>query len=133
MDDTGGVYVGGETSGALPGQSGLGGTDAYLRRYSSEGSEIWTHQIGTNDFDRAWGVSEDGGGGLYVTGSTGGVMPGQVAMGDLDAFVGKYDTDGDELWIRQFGTGGFDEAFSVTVDTSGTLYVVGATDGALPG
>ena len=133
LDDSGGVYVVGETGGALPGGSGLGGTDAYLRRYSSEGDEIWTLQIGTNDFDRAWGVSKDGGGSLYVAGSTGGVMPGQAAMGDLDAFVGKYDTDGNELWIRQFGTGGFDEAFSVTVDPGGFPYVVGTTDGVLPG
>lgn len=36
-------------------------------------------------------------------------------------------------WIDQFGTATFDEAKAITYDTQGNFYVVGFTNGSLPG
>ena len=47
-------------------------------------------------------------------------------------FVRKYDTDGKELWTRQFGSTSYDYGYGVAVDGSG-VYVAGYTTGALPG
>jgi hypothetical protein len=68
---------------------------------------------------------------VYVVGNASGALPGQTySGGSYDAFIRKYDLGGTELWTRQFGTSGFDNASGVAVDTTG-VYVVGQTDRAL--
>ena len=59
-------------------------------------------------------------------------MPGQTSEGSHDAFVSKYDSAGNEVWIRQFGTGDWDAALSLSTYSS-AVYVGGFTEGTLPG
>ena len=129
--DPTGVYVVGPTADALPGQSGAGSFDAFVRKYDAAGNELWTRQFGTSGFDEALGVSADSTG-IYVVGGTEGALPGRSGAGSFDAFVSKYDTAGNELWTRQFGTSGFDEALGVSADSTG-VYVAGTTDAVLEG
>jgi len=93
----------------------------------------WIRQFGTENWDSADGVSVDMAGNVYVVGWTEGTLPGQEKAGWRDAFVRKYDSNGNEIWTRQFGTKGWDYAYSVSVDVEGNVYVVGWTRGALPG
>ena len=127
----GGVYVAGNTQGALPGQVAAGGlSDAFVRKYDRAGSELWTRQFGTPGNDSVAGVAADAGG-VYVAGNTSGALPGQVAAGGQgDAYVRKYDWEGNELWTRQFGTPTVDAVSGVSVG-AGHVYVVGYTFGAL--
>jgi len=129
--DVTGVYVSGDVEGALPGQIHAGGVDAFIRAYAASGNELWTQQFGTLGRDVALHVSGDNSG-IYAVGTTAGVLPGQTPAGGPDAFVRKYDRSGNELWTRQFGAPGIDQAFGVTTDVSG-VYVAGRVDGALPG
>ena len=126
-----GVYVAGQTRGTLPGQTSSGGRDAFVRKYDSAGTEVWTRQFGTFAVDQASGVSVDSSG-VYVAGFTGGTLPGQSSAGFTDAFVRKYDLAGTEVWTRQFGSPSLDEARGVSVDSSG-VYVAGQTRSTLPG
>src|SRR5438552_2202935 len=41
LDDTGNVYVVGQTFGSLPGQTSAGGWDAFIRKYDRSGDEVW--------------------------------------------------------------------------------------------
>jgi len=125
IDGTGNVYVVGDIqAGALPGQTSLGDADAYLRKYDGHGNEIWTRQFGTQSEDHATGVRVDGAGNVYVVGLTRGAFPGHTGLVgiDYDAYIRKYDGDGNELWTRQFGTPrqsaaqGEDHASDVAVD-----------------
>jgi uncharacterized protein (TIGR03437 family) len=131
--DATGVYVVGWVpgGGVSPGQTSVGGWDAFISKYDLNGNELWTRQFGTTVDDIAYAVAA-GGGGVYVVGETGGTFPGQAQSFSTDAFVRKYDPNGNELWTRQFGTTGADFAFGVATDASG-VYVVGETDGTLPG
>jgi len=133
VDTNGNVVVAGYTSGALPGQTSAGSADAFVRKYSAGGTQLWTQQLGTSGSDLAYSVSTDASGNIFVAGQTSGALPGQTSAGSTDAFLRKYDAAGTELWTRQFGTSTFDGARSVSVDASGNLFVVGATDGTLPG
>ncbi len=140
--DPTGVYVAGNTGPsvmgvALPGQESAGGPDAFVRKYDADGNELWTRQFGTSGLDQALAIAVDVSG-VYVAGQAGpgagdvGVaFLGQVSAGNADAFVRKYDADGNELWTRQFGTAGFDQALGIDVDSTG-VYVVGLTTGAFP-
>jgi hypothetical protein len=132
VDADGNAYVVGVVYyGALPGQTSLRASDAFVRKYDSAGNEIWTRQFGTRNFDYALGISVDGSG-VYVAGYTFGTLPGQTSQGGEDAFVRKYDADGNEVWTRQFGSSESDVASAISVDASG-VYLTGWTNGALPG
>ena len=129
--DASGVYVVGRTDGSLPGQSAAGGSDAFIRKYDTSGSELWTRQFGTASNDEAFSVSVDASG-VYVAGETRGSLPGQSQAGGADAFIRKYDADGTELWTHQFGSSFNDQVSAVSAADSG-IFVAGRTRGALPG
>ena len=131
IDRAGNVYVVGTIDqGALPGQTSLGEVDAYVRKYDSHGNEIWTRQFGTQSQDHASGVRVDGAGNVVVVGFTRGAFPGETNLGNSDAYVRKYDGDGNELWTRQFGGEGMDMANGMAMDRTGNVYVVGFTLGS---
>jgi hypothetical protein len=123
--DASGVYVAGSASGALPGQTSAG---AFVRKYDADGNEIWTRQFGEGSIQ---GITVDVSG-VYVAGSTEGAFQGQTSMGLWDAFVRKYDVDGNEAWTRQLGTRESDHAYGIAVDVSGA-YLAGSTLGVFPG
>jgi uncharacterized protein (UPF0548 family) len=126
-----GAYVAGYTSGALPGQSNAGGIDAFVAKFDASGTLLWSRQFGSADSDHALAVSSDATG-VYVAGFTDGALPGQTSAGGIDAFLVKYDADGNLLWTRQFGTSATDHGYGVSADGSG-VYVTGSTDDTLPG
>ena len=93
----------------------------------------WVRQFGTTGLDEAKGAAVDAGGASYVVGETFGTLPGQTPAGTLDAFIRKYDPSGTELWTRQFGAWDRDIAWAVALGPGGEAYVVGQTEGTLPG
>lgn len=124
-DGLGNVYVGGVTRGTLSGQTSAGSFDSFVRKYDSEGNEIWTRQFGTSQPDNVLSVAVDGINRVYLAGLTEAALPGQTFAGATDAFVRVYDSDGNEVWTRQFGTSQGDSASGITVDTSYNAYTVG--------
>jgi hypothetical protein len=84
--DRKGLYVAGSASGALPDGELLGEWDGFARKYLPNGTHLWTRQIGTNDYDRVYGLSVEPTG-LYLTGTTHGAFEGFVNAGDRDVFV----------------------------------------------
>jgi Ca2+-binding RTX toxin-like protein len=117
--DSTGVYVVGTTNGLLDG-SHAGLSDAFVRKYSLDGSTVeWTRQFGTLGHDRASGIAVDSTG-VYVVGTIDETFEGENA----NAFVRKYSPDGLEEWIDQFRMSEADHAVSVAVDSTG-VYVVG--------
>jgi hypothetical protein len=89
----------------------------------------WIRQLGTTGHDRAAAIAVHASG-VYVAGGTEGTLPGQHSAGAVDAFVGRYDTNGVEVWMRQFGTAGVDEVLAIAVDDT-SIYVAGDTQGTL--
>lgn len=132
-DSVGSAYVVGQTEGILPGQPSAGGWDAFVRKYDPSGTELWTRQFGGGGADIASDVSVGPAGDIYVVGTTSSALPGQAAAGSFDAFIRRYNSAGDEVWTRQFGTSPGDNARRVAVDSVGRVLVVGSTEGALAG
>ncbi|MEF2279868.1 SBBP repeat-containing protein [Deinococcus sp. YIM 134068] len=133
VDAAGNSYVAGFTSWGLSGQTSQGGFDAFVRKYTANGTEVWTRQFGTTAREELKDVSLDAVGNVYVVGVTSGSLPGQTNLGGYDGFVRKYTANGTEVWTRQFGTGDFDVAWAVDVDAEGHVFVAGNTSGVLPG
>lgn len=135
VDTSGNSYVAGETSGDLAGTGNAGNKDVFISKYDNSGNPLWLRQIGTVYSDAANSIAVDINGNSYITGETWGDLAGTGSTLDLDVFIAKYDTSGNQLWIRQFGTAPneTDEAYGIAVDTSGNSYVTGRTDGDLSG
>ncbi|MCY4530308.1 MAG: SBBP repeat-containing protein [Chloroflexi bacterium] len=148
VDGAGNLYVGGYTEGGLPGFENAGGAplgpvsdwnDAFLRKYGSDGTVLWIQQFGHERHDEVLGVALDGSGSVYVSGYTDASFEGYNNPGGRDAFIRKYDPDGNVVWTRQFGSsssaGGQpnDKALDIALDSSGNIYVSGSTTGVFEG
>ena len=130
-DGLGGVFVGGGTGGHL-GASNAGGVDAWLARYNESGALVWIRQLGTSSNEAVRFAVPDGVGGVHVGGGTYGSLGGPNA-GQDDAWLARYDSAGNQLWLRQIGTSEWDTAKAAAQDAHGGLYITGWTGGSLGG
>lgn len=106
-------------------------TDAFVRKLSSDGNEVWTHQFGSRSLNEATAVAVDASGNVLVTGHAQGTFGEYVPMGDRDAFVMKSDPNGSRLWTHEFGTAVSDQTGGIATDAAGGVIVAGTTDGVL--
>jgi hypothetical protein len=133
VDRAGNAYVVGGTRAALPGQRNIGDFDGFIVKLDPTGGTIWERQFGTTVEDYAITVALDGQGNPAVAGETSGRLAGAANGGGLDGFVRQYDTAGDVLWTRQFGSTMDDYAVGSAIGPNGDVFVVGSTTGSLPG
>ena len=133
-DASGNVYVGGETSGGLDGNTLTGTTDFFITKYDSSGVRQYTRQLGVaGSITRGRSVATDTSGNVYVVGDTEGGLDGNTLAGSVDFYITKYDSSGVKQYTRQLGaaTGGDTIGMSVATDASGNVYVAGYTNGGL--
>ncbi|NER35226.1 MAG: hypothetical protein F6J93_14650, partial [Oscillatoria sp. SIO1A7] len=131
IDGSGNVYITGYTTGDLAGAN-AGLWDGIVSKYDNAGNLEWSKQLGTSGIDSFESITTDSSGSLYVTGYTKGSLGGTNA-GLYDAFISKYDSDGNLIWLEQFGTNASDRGYGITTDNNGNFYVTGQTNGELGG
>ncbi len=127
-DSVGNVYATGWTLGDLGGES-AGAHDVWLTSYSSAGEQLWLQQFGSAGSDEAFDIFIDFEDNIFLTGYTNGNLGGQNA-GSFDAWVAKFNISGEQLWLQQFGTPNFDQAYGITGDNNGNLFITGVTQGS---
>ncbi len=98
--------------------------NVWLGRYANEdGTLIWQKDFGGPEIldDRGLGVASDSTGAFVVAGFKG------LARVDTDAWVRKWDLDGNVVWTQSFAGAGAnrDAAFGVAVDGNDDIAVVG--------
>lgn len=123
------LYITGWTLGSLEG-SNAGSYDIWVAKYDSEGNQISLDQFGTGGDDAALAVEVDDLGNYYLTGYTDGNLSGEGNAGSYDAWVAKYDSEGNQIWLEQFGTNELDNAYGISV-SGNNVFVTGATEGSL--
>ncbi len=127
---SGRVYAVGSTTGAVRGTYLGGASDALVAAFGTNGTLLWQRALGSSSADEMSAVVARAEG-LFVVGSSDGVLGDQVPAGGIDAFVAKLDRSGEPMWFRQFGSEAEDHAVAVAADAQG-IYVAGSTAGALP-
>jgi len=121
VDGSGNVYVTGVSGGA-----GTMGDYATIK-YDSNGDELWVSRYDGpgNATDWPSAIAIDGSGDVYVTGRSEGDWTGQ------DYATIKYDTNGNELWVRRYELGVSEAAVAIALDGSGNVYVTGSSASAM--
>lgn len=121
VDDNGNVYVTGTSY-----TNATTGFDIVTIKYDPLGNQIWTATFNGsgNTIDDGRDIAVDKDGNVYVTGSTASTGP------NYDYVTIKYNSAGVQQWATLYnGTGnGYDEAYSLAIDTSGNTYVTGSSD-----
>ncbi|HVZ99013.1 MAG TPA: hypothetical protein VG841_01725 [Caulobacterales bacterium] len=113
------VAVAGSVTGALAGTSAKGGTDSFVTVFDSAGSELWTARRGASADDEASAIAFASDGSVIVAGKTQSALSPALAIGGADAYLRGYSASGAELFTKQFGTAGADEASALLVRDDG--------------
>lgn len=137
VDDLGGAggsVTFGSTTVTIP---ALGGTTlTILVKYDSTGTVKWTQLFNSSQETYATKLAVDTAGNVYVRGGfdsdmTIGTSNLVVSAGSTEnAFIAKFDSSGDLIWIQQPQGGNVGEG-GVTVDPAGNVYVSGYFDANL--
>lgn len=129
------IYVAGGTNGNLQEDDlSPGNFKMFISKYTWDGVSIQPSKdsvdiitVNGNLEARAIAKNIDGDA-IYVVGTIVGEIPGQVNKGKQDIFVAKYDTELNQVWMKQIGTKDTDIAKGITVDGN-SIYVAGDTFG----
>ena len=144
VDAAGNAYiVGFTTSNDFPTENArypnlLGGSDAFVTKLDARGQgPIYSTYLGGSRSEVATAITLDGEKNAYVAGWTtstdfdtiNALYPNYV--GDYDAFVTKFDSQGQgPVYSSYLGGTGVDQASGIAVDWTGNIYVTGYTESA---
>ncbi len=147
-DVAGNVYMSGvigDTAGIASGgfQNTYGGNyDAFLVKFDASGNRLWATYYGGAGEDDGRSVATDFAGNVYLAGDT--YSTDSIAWkgfqdtigglsGGFNAFLAKFDANGNRLWATYYGGTSFlggpsnDYAFNTATDAAGNVYLTGDT------
>lgn len=137
VDSSNNVYLTGYTSSNGLASGGYqntnnGNTDAFLAKFSSTGALLWATYYGGSNEDKGKSLAIDAAGNVYMAGET--YSTTNIASDDAhqttlggqnDAFLVKFDSNGNRIWATYYGGDFYDEGYSCAVDNSGNVYLSG--------
>jgi len=132
------IYVGGYVArnNKLPGQTSSGGHDIGLVKLDTAGNTVWMKQWGPPSDQLVADMKIDHTGNIIVCGVTNnGGFSGSTYGGNFDAYVLKYNPQGQRMWAHSMGTSEADYISGVVADSSGNVFAIGFSnepDGTSP-
>ncbi len=102
---------------------GAGYSDAFIAKYTSDGTLSWNKTWGGDFFDRAYSIIQNSDGGYVITGDTW-----SYGAGERDAFIAKFTSDGTLSWDNIWGGTDYESAYSVVESTDGGFVIAGSTN-----
>jgi hypothetical protein len=125
IDSSDNIYITGGTKSDLDGNINSGDNDIFITKYSSSGERLWTELLGGSDTDVANSIAIDSSGDIYITGGTDSNLDGHTNSGCHDIFIAKYSSSGDKLWTKLLEASSCDYGYSIVVDSSDNIYMIG--------
>lgn len=109
------------------------GDDVFLAKINPSGNVLWAKSsVGSSGSCKGNSVETDKNGNAYITGyfysssfSIGPFTLANTATGCQDAFIAKFDANGNVIWAKNPVGTGCDEGKSITTDNFGNIYVTG--------
>ena len=149
-DGNGNIYCAGTSKGNIEAsEAAEANGDAFVMKFNTDGDLLWVTQFSATKAavtsnsgeDFCQDIALDSSGNIYCGGGTNSNL-GETNGGGRDAFIAKLDTNGNILWITQFGgdtddgaivnsAAGDEHCAGIAVGSSGNVYCAGTTDGSL--
>ncbi len=141
LDASGNVYITGmtkstsgiATSGAYQ-TFNAGVSNVFLAKFNSSGAIQWATYYGGTGFDEGIGVTTDGSGNVFLTGTTtsaSGIATVGAYLtalpGVQNAFLAEFSSSGILTWATYYGGEATDLSNGVAIDGAGNLYITGLT------
>lgn len=117
------------------GSTTITGGDIFLVKYDLNGNLIWARSSGESYQDYANRIAADVNGNLYIAGAfvSQSISFGSVVLNKIDttsnnsnAFVVKYDPNGNAIWARSAGANSAAGCVSTDNTAAGNLYITGS-------
>ncbi len=108
--------------------------DAYLLKFSSNGEFQWVGTWGSESDDFANDLAIDGQNRIYVSGGFRKTVdfdpgPGETIFTSIDgmpdAYISKFNSNGDFLWTKTWGGPSGDRCYSIACTNLGDIYAIG--------
>jgi hypothetical protein len=131
VDADGHIYVVGSAQGAVNGEQIEGSQDVYLTKYDSTGQVLWTRLLGATDHADGFAVATDSKGNVVVAGRVDAPLTQSAVGGGQDAFVTKYNGQGEEVFTRQTDPIADDGATALAIGPDDSIYVGGYAKSAI--
>ncbi|MCZ2141660.1 MAG: hypothetical protein LC096_09765, partial [Bacteroidia bacterium] len=141
FDSFGNIYLSGYFSDSFDFDTGPGittvtsngATDIFFSKLDVNGNLVWVRTMGAADVDYAYSLIVDVSDNVYVTGQyrntidldAGAGVATYTSNGGEDAFLVKYDTNGNHIWSKSFGQYTQDSGNSLALDANGNVYLYG--------
>ncbi|MFA6056845.1 MAG: SBBP repeat-containing protein [Taibaiella sp.] len=108
--------------------------DAFLARFTGEGTLLWATYYGGDSNDLGWSIVADAFGNVYMAGytessvgiATAGSYQPVFGSGTTDAFLAKFSATGQRVWSTYYGGSAPDYGHSIAIDGV-YLYMCGLT------
>ncbi|NQT34829.1 fibronectin type III domain-containing protein, partial [bacterium] len=113
---------GGYISVGYSNSSGVGAYDVLMIKFDSECNELWNRTYGGSGGDKGSSVQQTADGGYIITGSTR-----SYGAGDWDLMLLKTDSEGEQQWMRTFGSTFGEWGSYVQPTADGGYIIVGTT------
>jgi len=107
--------------------------DIFLSKMNADGTAVWTKLAWTRLVEEATHLAVASDASVYMSTMAQASLNGAGNSGSYDAYLLKYDANGNMLWTARQGTSTIDRGYSVATDSTGAAYLVGQTDGRLEG
>ncbi len=110
--------------------------DAYLVKFNASGVRQWGTYYGGNAGDTPFSTAIDNSGNIIIAGTTGstnviataGTYQPVFSGTNTEAFLAKFDTNGNRLWGTYFGGTGQENGYGCISDNAGNIFLVGTTN-----
>ncbi len=99
-----------------------GVASVFLLKYDPSGNLLFQKTWGGTQSDYGFGIAVDSAGNVYLTGSSNSFGGGQSKV-----FLLKFDSSGNQLFLKTWGGLKGDYGYAVAVDGSGNIYIAGYT------
>lgn len=130
-----GYFSGSANFGSIPMTSTSGSPDVFTAKYSSAGNAVWVKKGGGPGNDRPYGIATDASGNCVITGETVAAVSfgafGFTSMTDpgsglpsFDVFAVRYNSTGNEVWLKHGAANHGDKGVSVVMDGSSNAYLL---------
>jgi len=122
-----GVFIGGSTNVALPGETAGGLSDAVVGKLNANGTVAWVHQWGSSSNESTGLTRSLSDGSVIAGGASDGQAPGNPSTSARGFWLARYSATGTRLWLKQYqstlnGVSTLDASTKLLVDKNDNAY-----------